>query len=197
MSKHSILIISLLLLTSCHKHIDITNVCWNITEGYFNGKKIDFRSTDKLQLVDINGKVIPSLFFNKDGRISLPGINCPDICAKWKISDGFLVFTVDSLIYQYIITDEIDSLDKYFIITFFGQDSLNKLDSANKSEEEMREKLWEKTNPAKTVEFAEAMKIYGNPFQISCDGDNLKMESLTTKIIAIRDRTIDNLFKGL
>ena len=111
-----------------------------------------------IQLGDINGNINANFKFFEDGKITLPGINCADIRAKWEIINNQVILIIDSAKYDFIY------------------------------------KKNEDINPLMTHEFNEAMNIYGNPFEIRINGDNLVLKSNTTIIRTKKDRTIDKLF---
>ena len=195
MRRFIILIFFIAFILSCNRRNEITEERWIIIDGFYKNQKIEFLSTNLIQITDNKGNINPTLVFYEDGKILLPGINSNDIRANWKIADDKLFFNIDSAKYNRKFGDsyhysslkplmENDSSYNGFI------DSLSRVDS-------IRERIWKETNPLFTNEFSSAMNVYSNPFSIKIEGDFLKIVSITTVIIAYKDSSSDKLFEGL
>lgn len=184
--KDSLLIILIFFgCISCNYRRDaLQNGSWIIEEGYYNGKRIEFKSTNLLQLANVNGDILISLKFFEDGTITLPGINSSDIRAKWDLIDGKLTLRIDSAEYSSIYDKDLVWKD---LNLYMNSDSSN----SSGTKEERR------IDPLRTSNFEQAMKIYENPFELNFEGDNLILESNSSKIVAVKDRSIDKMFEGL
>ncbi len=175
----------IILLSTCGQKNELMKNSWLVVDGTYMGQPIEFRNTDLLKFSDRNGNEIKSLNFSKDGTIGLPGINSPNISAKWVIEDGQVRFSADST--RYSIYNTIDS-DLSFLDT---SDSI-----PYKEESESKQKQ-EIINPLTTNEFKKAMEIYGQPFNYYISRDTLMLEGQNGIIRAVRDRTVDDLFRNL
>lgn len=196
-STITIVIIALISCFGCDQKDALSEGSWIIIEGTYKGQNIDFVSTDLIQFGDINGNINADLSFFEDGRIFLPGINCPNIRANWKLIDSKLHFSVDTAKYNsiYKMQEEPGSLSLSSLVVDnpkqkISLDSLARIDSIDL-------KNWQMKNPLLTNQFEGAMKIYSAPFDIELNGDDLVLTSKTTSFKAIKDRSIDKLFEGL
>src|SRR5690349_10885309 len=92
---------------SCGQKRELVKNTWIVIDGTFMGRPIEFHSTDLLKFTDRTGSEIKNLNFSKDQTIVLPGINSPNISARWVIEDDKVRFSVDSI--RYSIYSTIDS----------------------------------------------------------------------------------------
>ena len=161
---------------------------WNIQSAVYGGKPIVFNSTSiSFKMADGNGA--PAIWFFKDGKTLLPGINCRDISAKWNLKEDILTLTIDSSYYNRVYNSEVE-VD---IAEFFNGIETIETDSVMVPKNDH----FIKKNPLLSNEFYDAMKIYGEPFIIELDNDYLKLKSNSSSFIATKDKTLENLFRGL
>ena len=52
-------------------------------------------------------------------------------------------------------------------------------------------------DPIGTGRYTEVMKVYGEPFAVDINGDELELRSSTTILRAKKDNTLDWMFEGL
>lgn len=188
-------LILLMSLIGCDQKGELSKGNWIITEGTYKGKKIHFLSTDLIQFRDASGNINSNLKFFEDGRITLPGINSSDVRGRWIVIDEKLYLSIDTAKYDFIYkTHEkpqyLSSLIENDIQQKRYLDSLERLDSIKLIN-------WQKKNPLLSNEFRDIMKVYSNPFEIKIKGDVLILESNTTTLKALKDRSIEKMFKGL
>jgi len=144
--KTSVKILSLLLLLStCGQKDVLMDNGWILIGGIYQGKQIEFKSTNQAFLSGTNGEPNRNLYFSEDETIILPGINSHNLRARWT-TDG----------------DKIS-----FIIT-----------------------------SSESKESEEAIQVYGQPFQYLISRDTLRLYSKDAILLAVRDRTIENLFRN-
>ncbi|MCL7755167.1 hypothetical protein [Polaribacter sp. Z022] len=163
---------------------------WIIKEGILNNKKIEFNDNSSITILEKYNdsyNLNPKLFFRENGNIRLPGIDSKDIYGKWSyIGNNCIKIELDTSKYNYIHrkidTSKISNKD------FFG----NEL-KMSKKEAQKRSFEFSNNNPIKTNQFKIQMNIYGNEFKYNIENDILKLESKTTKIIAKRDKSIENI----
>ncbi|MCB9334919.1 MAG: hypothetical protein H6586_02145 [Flavobacteriales bacterium] len=177
------IILSLLFVISACKNNKekLTEGSWNIIEATHNGQQVVFASKS-IQLIMAGSNGNPTLFFGKDEEIRLPGINSHDIKSTWKIINDSLLFEIDTVYYYSIYGTPDEEMGKFFEGEITIDDST---------------KIQMNKNPLNNKEFIEAYNVYKEPFIIKLEGDHLTLSSSTTKITLLKDRTIDNLFKGL
>ena len=182
--RHTLIYIGLIiLLSTCGQKSELIKNSWVIVDGNYMGQPIEFHITDLLKFSDRNGSEIKSFNFSKDGTVGLPGINSPNISAKWTVADGQIIFSVDST--RYSIYNTIDS-DLSFLDT---SDSIQ-----SKKKSEPKQKI---INPLATKELKKAMEIYGQRFNFYISRDTLMLVGQKGEIRAVRDRTVDDLFRNL
>jgi hypothetical protein len=144
---------------------------WILIGGMFEGRKIDFKSTDRIFLTDQNGEVIHSFNFSEDQTIILPGINSNNISARWTIEENKIHFSIDSMRYPFSTFDP--SIFKTGDTTE-NKTIINGLEA-----------------------FKEPMRVYGQAFEYNISRDTLRLFSKDVKLWAVRDRRIDDLLKNL
>src|SRR5688500_11734068 len=91
----------LFFVSSCGQRDVLVDNNWILVGGTFQGKGIEFKSTDRIFFTDQNGHVIRSLNFSKDETIILPGINSSNIRAKWTSEGNEIRFSIDSMRYPF------------------------------------------------------------------------------------------------
>lgn len=173
----------MILLSTCGQKDELIKNNWLVVDGTYMGQPIEFHSTDSIKFFDNYGNEIKSLNFSKNGTIDLPGINSPNISAKWTIREGKITFSVDSV--RYAIYNRID-------ISFL--DTTDSVPFKQESKDELKQRI---VNPQTTIEFKKAMEIYGQSFDYYISRDTLVLLGQRGRIQAIRDRTIDDLFRNL
>lgn len=184
--RHILIYIGLmLLLSTCGQRRELIKNNWLVVDGTYMGQPIEFHSTDLIKFSDRYGNEIKNLNFSKDGTIGLPGINSPNISAKWTIEDGQIRFSVD--LTRYSIYNTIDS-DLSFL------DASDSIARKQENKGETEEKI---INPLMTNEFKRAMEIYEQSFDYYISRDTLMLEGQKGRIRAVRDRTVDDLFRNL
>ncbi|WP_298881932.1 hypothetical protein [uncultured Polaribacter sp.] len=189
--KTRILIFTLIISFSCAKKIEkLEGQTWIITEGIFNNKKIEFIDNSSITILEKNNDSYnsnPKLFFRENGKIKLPGIISKGIYGKWsKTGNNVITIELDTLKYNYFLrkidTSKISNKD------FFGNELKITKDQAVKKSIQ-----FSNSNPIETNEFEIQMNIYGNEFKYDIENNILKMESISTKIIAKRDKSFENI----
>lgn len=173
------------LLSTCGQRRVLLENNWHVVDGTYMGQPIEFHNTDLIKLYDQYGNEIRSLNFSKNGTIELPGINSPNISARWTIDDGQIRFSVDSMRYAIYNTIELN-------LSFL--DASDSIPSKQESKEETEDNV---INPLRTKEFKKAMEIYEQSFEYSISRDTLILEGQKGRIRAVRDRTVENLFRNL
>lgn len=134
-----------LFLSTCGQRDVLVDNGWILIGGIYHRNQIEFRSTNQIILSDKYGHPILHLNFSEDETIILPGINSPNLRARW---------TTDGNKISFIITS------------------------------------------SESKEFEEAIRVYGQPFQYYISRDTLRLYSEDAMLLAVRDRTIENLFKN-
>ena len=86
----------LLLLTACGQREVLIRNSWVLIGGTNQGKPIEFSSNDRVRMFTTDSQNRPSLFFNEDETIILPGINSHDISARWTTDGNEISFALDS-----------------------------------------------------------------------------------------------------
>lgn len=189
--KTKLLIFIIIISFGCsEKNGKIEGQTWIITEGIFNNKKIEFIDNFSITILEKYNDSYnsnPKLFFRENGKIKLPGINSKDIYGKWSyIGNNTIKIELDTSKYNYIHrkidTSKISNKD------FFGNElKMTKKQAVERSIE------FSNMNPIKTKEFEIQMNIYKNEFKYKIENNFLKLESETTKIVAKRDRSFENI----
>jgi len=193
MNRYLIIFITSFIILSCsNKSEKLVRHTWVIIEGTYKNQKIEFIDNSSIIISEkyndrFNSN--PKLFFQENGEIRLPGINSKDIRAKWTLNSNSITLELDTLTYNHIHKEkdrsEISNKD------FFGNDlGMTKEEAITKSIE------FTNKNPIKTNEFETQMNIYGNEFKYEIANDILILTSETTKIIAKRDKTIENILNN-
>jgi hypothetical protein len=160
----------LFLVSACGQREVLVDNSWILIGGTFQGKRIEFKSTDRIFFSDQNGQIIRSLNFNRDETIILPGINSSNLQATW-ITDGDLIrFSIDSMSYPFSTFDP---------NIFARSDSVQNEEIINRLKE-----------------FDEPLKVYGQVFTYTISRDTLRLFSTDVKLWAVRDRRIDDMFKN-
>ena len=182
--RHTLICIGLIIfLSTCGQKSELIKNSWLVVDGTYMGQPIEFHSTDLLKFSDRYGNEIKSLNFSKDGTVGLPGINSPNISARWIVTDGQIIFSVDSA--------------RYSIYNTIGTD-LSFLDTSDsipsREESEPKQTI---INPLTTKEFKKAMEIYGQRFNYYISRDTLMLVGQKGEIRAVRNRTVDDLFRNL
>jgi len=185
-------VIILLTLVACQNSGDmLSDGSWIVSKGIYNNQEISFTSFDKLKIADRHGNIHVTMKFFQDGRIIIPGIESHDIYCNWKIINDQLYISIDSSKYDFIYDKDEDKLKLIKTLTIDSLE-INRIDSVLESEQNSKF-----TNPLKTGEFKKVIDIYGNPFDIRFSEDNLILTSSTTTIVAKKDKSLDDLFRGL
>ncbi len=190
MNRYLIIFLTSIIILSCsNKKEKLVGHTWVITEGNHKKQKIEFIDNSSIIISEKYNDMYNSnskLFFQKNGKIRLPGINSKDIYANWEIKNNTVEFELDSLKYNYIHRKK--DISKISNKDFFGNELGMTKDEAIAKSIEFTNK-----NPIKTNQFEMQMKIYGNAFKYEIDNGVLILTSKTTKIIARKDKTIENI----
>lgn len=166
---------------SCNGDSELIKNSWIVTAGTFHGRAIEFKSTDLITVGDRNGNRVSWLFFLKNNKAFLPGINCNNISATWEVIDGKIKFSVDSSRYE---------INKLI-------DHAGNLRMALNDSIQMEEGSKVLMDTLSIARFKNAMEIYGELFEYEISYGELLLKSKNVRIHAIRDRTTDDLFKGI
>lgn len=172
-----------LALFGCSRIQDLKESSWILTEGTYLEKPIAFEAAHGYQIADMDGNVFIHLAFFDDGSTVLPGIKCDNIYGRWNADGNTVTLTLDSAKYEHIRSSMVSSLRFNSVMT--DNSLTNEPDTSGVDD------------PIGMGRYTEVMKIYGSPFAVDIDGDELFLRSSTTTIRARKDHTIDKLFEGL
>lgn len=193
MNRYLILFITSIILLSCsNKKEKLVGHTWVIIEGNYGSQKIAFIDNSQIIISEKYNDMYnsnPKLFFEANGKIRLPGINSSEIRAKWTLNNNSIKLELDTLKYNYIHREK-DSSEIYNK-DFFGNDLGMTLEEAF-----AKSLAFTNNNPIKTNEFQEPMKIYGNVFQFEIKNDILFLKSEQIKIVAQKDKSVENMMNG-
>jgi len=172
-----------LALVGCSHIQDLKESSWILTEGTYLDKPIAFKAPQGFQIADTDGNVFIHLAFFDDGSTVLPGIKCDDLFGQWRAEGNTVTLTLDSAKYEHIRSSTVSTLRFNSVMT--DSTFTNEPDTSGVDD------------PIGTGRYTEVMNVYGSPFEVDIDGDELVLRSSTTTIRARKDHTVDKLFEGL
>jgi hypothetical protein len=194
-----------LFVCNCDNRKELTKHTWIIVGGTYQKNPIQFHSTDVLKFVDHDGQEILYLNFSEDGTTTLPGINSPDISAKWTIVESKIHFSIDSSWFYINYREPVDlSFLEAGEVDTSAIEGNTKADPTSITTSGIGENTKEDSGSitftiAKShftmAELQRTMEIYDHAFAFRFSRDSLILESKNAKILAIRDRTIEKMME--
>lgn len=165
----------ILVLASCGQKDVLEDNRWVVVRASLNKQPMEVYATG-MSLANRDNQ--QTFGFSEDGEILLPGLGTLPVRARWKIVDDKIHFTIDS--------------GRYYLYAS-GQADLSRLSTdaaqATDTTKQIKSMI--------AAEAATAMEFFREPFYYKVTYDTLVMRSTQATLVAVRDKSLDELFNKL